>query len=247
MNTSIFAKTLPLCGLALFLTTFIPALSQRSTRPEVTSALKRIDDEAAKVRNDIDAQTTRLRYLRSSADNEAARIIKEGSQHVNEMRRAYTSVKGEKIPTFTSEQIQAAEDEYNERARQASAAGTRSATAAELDYNARQRSLAESARNLQDQLMEKPSTADSIILQPRGTNLYVRNYLIVGEQMEKLPHVEPAHALPYKGVYVAPNRAAQGVAPVYTPRTTVATPGSGWGNQVPSNVRTKVTGSLLKE
>jgi hypothetical protein len=249
MNTRKCCGLLPACGLALFLCTTGTAEADPLSQPpqEISSAVKRISDEAATVHNQMDVfNTSRARMVRTDANSTAQSIAAEGKRVANEMRHSYISIKGEKFPQYTEEQIKQAENEYALRAENALNSGSRNANAVEQMNYVRQRALMESAKNLQDQLLEPPSAADSIILQPRGTNLYVRNYQIVGEQYEKLPSVQPQRAQPYKGVYVAPNRAATGVVPAYTPKAVVTTPGSGWGNHVAANVRTRVTGTLMK-
>jgi hypothetical protein len=213
---------------------------------EVSTALDRID-QAVKFNEQLGQSTisSLQGQARRDAQYESTRLLNEGSRRVSEMRRSYISDgNGNKVPLYTADQIRQAEESYKERAQAALLRGESNAAATNDLYNQRQRALSESARNLQSQLITRPTAADSVVLAPQGTNLYVRNYQIIGEQYAKLPHVEPVTAVPNRGTYISPNRAAVGVMPARNEQAPTNNP-SASGIRVTGDVRTSVKGQIL--
>lgn len=189
MNLLIRLDALAICGLA----TIFPALAENETIRAVNRLTENWTDRSfvlSRQSNGVSAN-----YV-SSGEALARALRREGQDVANRMRTSYYSDhNGHRTRVYSPEQIKAVEDSYERRALAELQNATNRSKQAQKDFLKRQDLLKESAANLQQQLLTKPSTADSIILAPQGTNLYVRNYQIVGEQFEKMPRVQPLRAV----------------------------------------------------
>jgi hypothetical protein len=134
------------------------------------------------------------------AQIEAEQIRSEGEQRATQMRNTYITQNHMKVPKYSDDEIAQAQAAYELRAQSVLNGVQRLSN----ETIKRQEGLIQSARDLEDQLKYGPAGCDSVMLQPVGTNLYVRNYQSIGEQYEHMPHVEPIKAVPQAGSFPTP-------------------------------------------
>ncbi|HEY9790081.1 MAG TPA: hypothetical protein V6D22_06775 [Candidatus Obscuribacterales bacterium] len=101
---------------------------------------------------------------------------------------------------------------YEEMADRETRRARDSVSAIDHEYHDRQDGLAASAENLQEQLTASPSAHTSTLLQPLGTNIYVRNYEPIGPAVDD----EPVFIAPMKAhaEKLHPSPASTGVSPL---------------------------------
>lgn len=189
MNLLIRLGTLAICGLVSTVSAF--------AEDETAKAVNRLNDNWAERSLLLSRQSSGASTSYINSGEVRARVLRqEGQEAAERMRRSYYSDhNGHRTRIYTPEQIKAVEDGYERRAMAELESASQRSTLAQKEFLKRQDLLKQSAMNLQEQLLTKPSPADSIILAPQGTNLYVRNYLLVGEQFDKMPHVQPMRAV----------------------------------------------------
>jgi hypothetical protein len=163
----------------------------------MAGAMQRIGDAANQVQTSLQQQRATASAELAAAEKQAAQIRTEGEQRVAQMRNSYVTVKGVKTPKYTEDDIAETQARYENQAYYILARAPRISNEAIK----RQETLIESAENLREQLIQKPAGCDSVMLQPVGTNLYVRNYQSIGEQYNRMPHVQPERAVPQLGTY----------------------------------------------
>jgi hypothetical protein len=204
--------------------------------PAQSAAVNRIDEQTAEEHRNFEhlSSITASSYS-SRGDAAAAAVLKEGDAVVKQMKSAtITTQTNEKIPLYTPAEIAAKDDYYKQLAATTKRNyDEQSANFTKL-WDDRRRALDEAAVNLKDQLTSKPTYHDSAILQPVGTNLFVRNYQPAGI-------IDPADA------HAVPVRAAAGIYPttrVSRVPPAIATPES--MPPAPRGVVRRISGKLLK-
>ena len=160
-------------------------------------ALQRIGSEMQKVQQTLEQTRATSSAEQAAAERQAAQIRTEGEQAIARMKNSYTVTKTGRYPKYTDEEIAETQARYDNQVALLLARVPRISN----DAIKRQESLIESAQDLQEQLQQGPAGCDSVMLQPVGTNLYVRNYQSIGEQYERMPHVQPRIAVPQLGTY----------------------------------------------
>jgi hypothetical protein len=204
--------------------------------PAQSAAVSRIDKQTAEEhRNFEQLSGIATSAYRGRGDAAAATIMKESDVVIKQMKSAtFTTQTNEKMPLYTPSEIAAKEDYYKQLAASTKRNYDEASGQLAKFWDGRRQALDEAAVNLKDQLNSKPTYHDSAILQPVGTNLFVRNYQPAGI-------IDPADA------HAVPMRAAAGIYPTSTVSRVapaVAAPQS--IQPTPRGVITRISGRLLK-
>lgn len=178
------------------------AFAQQKFDPQTQATIKRLSQDTAQSKDRIWAEAGSFNAaVYNTAKSESDAILAEGERVAADMRREYVYDGKKKIRLYSTEEIEAAKAKYKERAEQALNSGSARQRLITAEYNRRQKFLEESAKNLESQLTQSPADTASVILQPAGTSLYVRNYQSIGEMYQRGPRVQPARAVPQLGTY----------------------------------------------
>jgi tetratricopeptide (TPR) repeat protein len=209
-------------------------------------ASARIDDNTAA---DIGRLKERDTQWQTTKEQEAAqageRLREEGRRKVARMEsEGYIGSHGE-LKQYTPQELNRVKEEYEHKAMYAQDVVQREAQSAHQHMNERQSALSESAANLQNQMFQSPN-GRSPSLQPLGTNLYVRNYLVSGQDQpddNSKSNAPPARAVaqsltPGKRQTLSPDSAIA--------KATSKSQSSGHETTAPQ-VQTSVKGKLLTD
>jgi hypothetical protein len=146
---------------------------------------KRAGDAAsasARIQDQVDAERSRLHNIGQFAANEkqqegalfAARYLARGNSVTQEL------LKKPPLERPTTTRINQIDIYYKEMADRETRMANDSAAAINREYQNRQNALSDSANSLQEQLSAAPTAHTTTLLQPLGTNIYVRNYEPIG-------------------------------------------------------------------
>lgn len=216
---------------------------------------------ADRIVNDLTSDMQRLQWHYNQAETlkqldgqrRADRLVEEGDRITRDMKYSgqSTGVPGYRVPCSVS-QLNRIQEEYKQRAQAAQDLASQDAQAIHDQLLQRQSSLAESAANLQDQLTA-PLTPNGAVLQPLGSNLYVRNYMTSPDDDGNDKNGRRANGGPSPAQAIAQslNRSKQpAVSSDRAQAKSIGNPGKDRGSEISNGgarVQTSVTGKLIPE